>query len=238
MKYNVEIIRELAQERNWKLISEEYKKLDNELIFECAEGHRVYDSWRHVRDKWICPVCSANTLKVNEHKVIKKRSGARRVLALDQSSRISGYSIYDDKELIDYGKFETQLSDEISRAKQLKEWLISMCAQWKPDYIALEGVQYQQNFGVTTFQTLCRIQGILMECCLELGIPCEICHTQVWRGFCGVKGRTRADKKRSMQMLAKEWHDITVTDDEADAIGIGYYMARSVVPKNDIVEWE
>ena len=32
-------------------VSEEYKKLDNELIFECAEGHRVYDSWRHVRDK-------------------------------------------------------------------------------------------------------------------------------------------------------------------------------------------
>lgn len=37
-------------------------------------------------------------------------------------------------------------------------------------------------------------------------------------------------------MLAKEWHDITITDDEADAIGIGYYMARGVVPKNDIVE--
>ena len=74
-------------------------------------------------------MCSANALKVNEHKIIKKRFGARRVLALDQSSRVSGYSIYDDKELIDYGKFETQLSDEISRAKQLKEWLISMCAQ-------------------------------------------------------------------------------------------------------------
>ena len=79
-----------------------------------------------------------------------------------------------------------------------------MVHSWKPDYIGIEGVQYQQNFGVTTFQTLCRIQGILMELCVELEIPYEVCATNTWRHHCGVKGKSRIDKKRSMQLLAKE----------------------------------
>lgn len=57
--------------------------------------------------------------------------------------------------------------------------------------------------GVTVFETLARLQGILMETCYELKIPYEICPTNTWRKFCGVRGRSRADKKRSMQVLAK-----------------------------------
>ena len=39
-------------------------------------------------------------------------------------------------------------------------------------------------------------------------------------------------------MLAKEWFDITVTDDEADAIGIGKYVAE-VLNKNVVTyNWE
>jgi hypothetical protein len=41
-----------------------------------------------------------------------------------------------------------------------------------------------------------------------------------------------------MQLLAKEWYNINVTDDEADAIGIGYYMT-TIVNKNTLINnWE
>ena len=113
-----------------------------------------------------------------------------------------------------------------------------MIELWKPDFVGLEGIQYQQNMGVTTFETLARLQGILMETLYELNIQFSICHTNTWRAYCKVKGRTRTDKKRSMQMLAKEWFDITVTDDEADAIGIGKYVAE-VLNKNVVTyNWE
>ena len=113
-----------------------------------------------------------------------------------------------------------------------------MIELWKPDFVGLEGIQYQQNMGVTTFETLARLQGILMETLYELNIQFSICHTNTWRAYCKVKGRTRIDKKRSMQMLAKEWFDITVTDDEADAIGIGKYVAE-VLNKNVVTyNWE
>ena len=42
---------------------------------------------------------------------------------------------------------------------------------------------------------------------------------------CGVKGKSRPDKKRSMQRLVKEWFGLNPTEDECDAIGIGKYFS-------------
>jgi hypothetical protein len=53
-----------------------------------------------------------------------------------------------------------------------------------------------------------------------------------------VKGKTRTDKKRSMQLLAKQWYDITLTDDEADAVGIGTYLTGRIRRNTEITNWE
>ena len=113
-----------------------------------------------------------------------------------------------------------------------------MINNWKPDFVGIEGIQYQQNFGVTTFETLARLQGIIMETLYELNLPYVICPTNTWRHHCGVKGRTRVDKKKSMQLLVKEWFDVTITDDEADAIGIGKYISDVNFKKVEIINWE
>ena len=146
--------------------------------------------------------------------------------------------IYDDDLLVDYGVFESTLDDEVKRIVELKHWFISMVNQLDPDYIGIEGIQYQQQFGVVTFQTLARVQGALMCACVEMDLPYEVCPTNTWRHYCGVKGRSRVDRKRSMQNLVKSWYDVSVSDDEADAVGIGRYVSQCIVPKNDIVEWE
>ena len=41
-----------------------------------------------------------------------------------------------------------------------------------------------------------------------------------------------------MQMLAKKWFDITITDDEADAIGIGKYVSDLHTQAVIIENWE
>lgn len=92
--------------------------------------------------------------------------------------------------------------------------------------------------GVTVFQTLARLQGILMETCYTQKIPYEVCPTNTWRHACGVKGKSRADKKRSMQMLVKQWYDVTISDDESDAIGIGRYLTQHVNKNTTIQNWE
>ncbi len=237
-KIKVEDIQNELKQYGWKLISEEYKNLDSELVFECEEGHKVYSTWKKIRNRRECPVCNQNSYKEQDTKVIPKEKGIRRTLALDQSTRINGWSIYDNNKLIKYGIFTSNYDDEIERDTEIKNWVINMINVWKPDYIGLEGIQYQQNMGVTTFETLARLQGILMNTCYELKIPYSICPTNTWRHHCKVKGRTRIDKKRSMQMLAKEWFDISVTDDEADAIGIGKYVAECLNKEIKVFQWE
>ena len=209
------------------------------MIFECDEGHKVYAPWKKIRQKRECTLCKQNKYKNQDRKIIPKKKGTFRVLALDQSTKITGYSIFDDKELVYYGIFEAEESNnEILRDIQVKEWLVSVVKNWEPELVGLEGIQYQANFGVTTFETLARLQGILMGTLCELNIPYKICPTPTWRAHCGVKGRTRIEKKRSMKELVKKWFDIQISDDEADAIGIGKYLSDTATPAVKITNWE
>jgi len=238
-RIRIEDIRAELEHDGWKVISNEYVNLDTEMIFECDEGHKVYAPWKKIRQKRECTLCKQNKYKNQDRKIIPKKKGTFRVLALDQSTKITGYSIFDDKELIYYGIFEAEESNnEILRDIQVKEWLVSVIKNWEPELVGLEGIQYQANFGVTTFETLARLQGILMGTLCELNIPYKICPTPTWRAHCGVKGRTRIEKKRSMKELVKKWFDVQITDDEADAIGIGKYLSDTATPVIEVINWE
>ena len=237
-RITLEEIAQVLAEDNWKVISTDYQNLDTEMEFQCAEGHTVFAPWKKIRTKRECPVCKQNGFKENKPIIIEKNKKENRVLALDQATHNTGWAIFDGDQLIKYGIFETSTEKEIERFHQVKEWLISMIENWKPDIIGIEGIQYQKNFGVTTFQTLARLQGILMELCFEMKVPFEICPTNTWRAHCGVKGQSRSDKKASMQRLIKDWFDISLSDDAADAIGIGKYVAETHKKRTEIVNWE
>lgn len=242
-RITLDTINEELAPTGWKCISTEYKNLDGELQFNCEEGHLVCAPWKKIRAKRDCPVCNKNVFKTRDKvlEVEPKIKGQKRVLALDQATYVTGWSIFDGDKLVRYGTFSTYLKDEIARINTIKNWLMSMINNWKPDYVAIEGIQFQdessgQKVGVTVFQGLARLQGVLMETCFSQKVTYGVCPTNTWRHHCGVRGTHRADKKRSMQLLAKQWYDISVTDDEADAIGIGRYGAH--LNKIEVTNWE
>ena len=235
-RITIDQIREELEPEGWKIISTEYKNLDSELVFECSEGHRVYNTWKKIRTKRECPICNQNIFKENNAPILPKKAGERRLLALDQATKVTGWALFSDGKLLRFGAFETDLDNEIERDIEVKNWLLNVIENWHVDSIALEGIQYEEKFGVTTFMTLARLQGILMCMLTEQGIPYKICHTASWRNYCGVKGKTRSDRKRSMQLRVKEWYDVSVSDDCADAIGIGYYAYNTIKPKIEV--WE
>ena len=241
-KIKVEDIRKAAIENGWQLVSTEYKNLSTELTFICNEGHEINIPYKKVRDKWECPLCKANKYYNFSEEVKPKSKGVQRAIGLDQATHITGYSIFDNEELVYAGTFEATAEDEIARDVQIQNWLIQLIHNWKPDVVGLEGIQLQQfndkMIGVTTYQTLARLQGILMATCYNLKVDYMICPPATWRNHSGVKGRSRADKKRSMQNKIKEWFDITVSDDVADAIGIGKYINETHKKKVEIFNWE
>lgn len=244
MGKKVDEIRALLEKDNWKLISEKYENLDSELIFECPEGHKVYSTWKKIREHRECPICNKNNIQNQNTKIVPKGRGITRIFALDQATKITGWSVWDNGKLIKYGTFSTNLENEIARCHEIKIWLESMIKIWRPDKVGFEGIQFQitsngqHSMGITVFETLAHLQGILMEVCFENNVNYETVNTNVWRSYCGVSGRTRTDKKRSMQNLIEKWYDLKVTDDEADAIGIGKYFSERYM-KNIVTEqWE
>lgn len=237
-RIKIEAIAEELLPDGWKVLSTEYQNLDTEMEFMCAEGHKVYAPWKKIRTKRECPICKKNQFKQVTNIIKPKVRGENRVLALDQASRLTGFSIFDGDKLTSYGVFEATNEEEGKRCHEVRVWLMSMIENWKPDLVGIEGIQYQEKMGVTTFQTLARLQGILIDLCIELDIPYIVCPTNTWRSHVGVKGRARADKKRSMQLIVKQIYDVTVTEDEADAIGIGKYVADTHKKKTEVVSWE
>lgn len=242
-KIKLEDIREELANENWLVLSTEYNNLDTEMTFQCPEGHKVYAPWKKLRTRRECPLCKANTLTHVDNEVKAKPIGAKRTLALDQATHTTGWAIFDDTKLVSYGAFIAPDGDDVIRFAAIKTWLLSMISNWRPDFVAIEGIQFQeegsgQKMGVTVFQTLARLQGVLMLVCYESKVPFEICPTNTWRHDCGVKGRSRTDRKRSMQMLVKQWYDISVSDDESDAIGIGHYMTGRIQRSSTITNWE
>lgn len=241
-KIKIEDIKALAKQHGWVLLSDEYKNLDTELTFECSEGHRIYTPYKKVRDKWECPICKKNKYFNFSEEIKPKKKGVRRTLALDQATHLTGYSIFDNNQLIYAGIFQASKEDEIERDIEIKNWLIQMINNWNPDMIGLEDIQLQQingkTIGVTTYRTLARLQGILLAACTEQEVGWVCCPPATWRAHCGVKGRTRNDKKRSMQKLIKEWYDITVSDDVADAIGIGKWVSEKINKTIVLTNWE
>lgn len=242
-KIKLEDIQKQLEELNWKVLSEKYENLNTLMEFECAEGHQITSTWKNLRNRIVCPICNKQIYNQSSDIVIQKKDGVKRTLALDQATHKTGFSIFDNSELVNFGIIETKSSIPIKRYIELRNWLVGMIKNWQIDYMGFEGIQLQDNLaggksvGVTTFETLARLQGVLMITAFDLNIPFEICHTAVWRQFCGVKGRTRQDKKRSMQLLAKQWYDVTVSEDEADAIGIGRYISNEFA-QEEIESWE
>mgnify|MGYP003348320532 CR=1 FL=1 len=94
MKITIEQIKEEAAEYGWSVVSDKYVNLDTDMTFECQEGHTVFLPYKKVRDRWLCPTCAASQYAEPNHVPKQKAAGVRRILALDQASRITGYSIF------------------------------------------------------------------------------------------------------------------------------------------------
>lgn len=247
MKLTLEQIQQEAAENNWKVLSTSYTNLTTEMQFECPEGHLVCSPYRKIRGKFKCPVCEANPLKKMEMVPLPKTK-LKRVLALDQATHTTGWSIWDGDNLMRFGTFDsTQTKDTVARLVEIRQWVLSLLDNYKPDLVILEDIQLQTSvnrkqlesaqMGVTVFKTLAELLGVLSVTLQEQNIPFQVVPSGVWRAKAGVKGRTRADKKRSAQRIVKEEFDVNVTEDEADAICLGFYGATVYKP-TDPVKWE
>lgn len=227
-KLKFEDIKKDIESQGWKLNQDDYVNLKTDLQVICPEGHDCfvsYEKWR--RGSFECPICKQNQYYKSDNIAVKK-SGYR-ILAFDQASITSGWAVFDEEVLVKYGKWSSEGTHSTERIAKTKYWVASMIQKWNPDEVVFEDIQLQKfgegNEAVLTFKKLAHLQGVLKNYCYENQILYSIVPSATWRAHVEIKGKTRQDKKKSAQLKVKRFYDISVTQDEADAILLGRYGA-------------
>lgn len=216
--------------RGWKLISNTYKNLKTPLQMECPNGHlqeQTYEKWRK---ECRCPMCEA----------LPNTGGAYRILALDAATIITGWAIYDNRQLKASGIFKLNSNDELTtRINDVKLWLSQMIDNWSPNAVCIENIQLQKDKNsnmqrVDTFQKLARLQGVLLDLLYEKNIHSDLVFSETWRHVCGIGGVKREERKKITQEKVLAWYNKECSEDEADAICIGKYYSMQPHPNKAI----
>ena len=204
----------------------------------CPKGHQVSDTYDNWRKHHICEECiKVQTGYVTRNQLPPRKEETRmRVLALDAATGITGYAIFDDRKLVDYGTYTaSEFANATGRIHDVKKWLLQVIDTVKPDAIGIENIQYQKN--VKMFQTLANLQGVLLDTLYELGIEHKLAYSSTWRSFLGIcGGEERDNAKQQAQTYVKLMYHIKATQDEADAICMGYYFAQQFKPKPQVIK--
>lgn len=148
-------------------------------------------------------------------------------LALDQASNVTGWSVWEDKQLTGYGKVAME-GEFVDRVNLVKNFMIDKYVELsKKDKVevVLEDIQLQQN--VDTFKKLAQLLGVL-ECALaELNVTYHVVYSSEWKAYNKITGKNRTEQKRNAQQFVLTNYGHKVTQDEADAICIGKFISHS-----------
>jgi len=157
------------------------------------------------------------------------------LLALDQSTRTTGYAIFQNNKLIKVDKF-TLIDPLIEvRLNQFRNKIKNVIKEYDITEIVLEEIQLQDN--VTTFKKLAMVYGVLLELIVEMNIPYEIISSNTWKSRCGIRKTRRAEEKKAAQRFVKDNYNLSVTEDESDAICIGYTYLKDIDNYTDDLIW-
>lgn len=145
------------------------------------------------------------------------------ILALDQATRDSGWSVFVEGQLINFGHWSFTYENLSIRIFQLCQEVKKKIEEYHPDMVIIENIQLQQN--VEMFQKLAWVQGALMTVCNEMKVPHKLVYPSEWRKNCSfLKGndKHRENQKKIAQQWVMETFNKKCTQDESDAICIGY----------------
>lgn len=176
------------------------------------------------------------------------------ILALDQSTIITGYALFDDKneKLIDRGSIKfskSKNSNPIDRILKLSNWFDEYLLDNNVDFVVMEDIQLQneakykqeENYiqtheevsavSIPTFKVLSKLMGVLEVSCISYNIEYKIIKPSEWRYILNIKGKVRDElKKKSIEYVENNF-DIKAQIDEAEAICIGAaYLKSKKIP--------
>lgn len=145
------------------------------------------------------------------------------ILAFDQSTTRSGYSVFINGEYDHSGLVDKHKNKDLqSRFKEMYEGIHEVIEKEKPNVVIIEDTQMQGG-NAATFKTLCQLQGAIIGMCYAMGIRFYVIAPTQWRAALhfkqGPKVKREELKAQSIAFAKKEF-GIDKYEDEMEACAI------------------
>ena len=158
------------------------------------------------------------------------------ILSIDGSTKSSGWAVFKDISLEDYGCITAASADLINRIYKMRNEIKKILNTYKVDKIILEEVLPEQGLqNIKTHKALLYLQAEIVKLIHDEfnQIQIEFVYPSQWRKACGIKtGATRrADLKPLDIAFVKQTYNINVNDD----IAIGHSYIFTI---DNEINWE
>lgn len=174
-----------------------------------------------------------------------------KLLALDQASHVTGYSIFEDETPIKISHFNAKGTDFADRLVSIKQQVDALIKEYNIDTVAIEDIQLQQNKeqtittedtqsqknkiqNVKTFKILAEVLGVLEEYLQETNMKYYVIPPIQWKATLKIAGKGRTAEKAAAQKYVKDTYGLICTEDEADSVGIATHIIKSI---NSVYDW-
>lgn len=145
------------------------------------------------------------------------------IISLDESTKSTGFAIFKNDDLINYGAIQENSKDVLERVNDILDKINSMIDEYKPNIVIVENVQI--TMSAPTAKALMGLQFAIELMCHRKNIECTSVRTAHWRKVLGLSNSPkfkRADKKKEAMEYVKNKYNIDEKiDDVTDAICIG-----------------
>ena len=146
----------------------------------------------------------------------------QKILAFDQSTKISAYSIFIDGEYMEHGVIDLhKMKDTSERVRAMGVELCRTIEKYQPHVVVIEEVAQQSS--PLTLKLLARIQGIIIGFCAAHNIDTYIVEPSKWRStlhFHQGAGVKREELKAQAIKYVKANYGLDATEDECEALCI------------------
>lgn len=156
-----------------------------------------------------------------------------KLLAIDASTKSTGWAIFENKKLIKYGCITAQSNNLYKRIDKIILELEKIIQEnQKIESVVLEEVllnDVRNNNNV--FKALIYLQGFICHTLDKYKLTPKLVVASHWRKVCGIKtgaGYKRESLKPKDIAFVKKTYNLDVNDDIADAICIGYAEIHEV----------
>lgn len=160
-------------------------------------------------------------------------------LAVDPSTKSTGIAIFDGQELKHYDCITASSTDLFKRIHKMQDEIEKIIIDYKVEKVVIEDVipdDVHSNQNV--FNALKWLQGFLVEIFNKNKLPYEFMVANHWRKLCGIKtgaGIRRESLKPKDIAFVKSQFGLTVNDDIADAICIGFAAVGGTIKEPQVV---